>query len=311
MSDSMIPISEDALQYCTLLFELNKPVVIPASTFEEVWPYVDSIYRTLPDEALQCNGELKVQKYECRLRKSAKSGTTKRAPEDKVIKRRHSSIRDKGICNVRMKVSRLVDGSSVTIERLDSYVHTHDIEESFRIKKPTILLEYLKSEAAKNYSTAQIYHAFRGAGTHKGSECLGELSGSSLKRQDITNLQYGMGTSDDRMLGRRKHFHNDILEACNLLIEQGWLFEQLQVVDSKKEERWGLVFAQPARLSTLARRGWFTQFDATHKPNHWNHNMFSFLVRNEYNIWILAAHLVVERENGEVITEGLKHIKRW
>ena len=39
--------------------------------------------------------------------------------------------------------------------------------------------------------------------------------------------------------------------------------------------------------------------------------MFSFLVRNEHNIWIPTAHLVVEHENGEIITEGLKHIKQW
>ena len=39
--------------------------------------------------------------------------------------------------------------------------------------------------------------------------------------------------------------------------------------------------------------------------------MCSFLVRNEYNIWIPTAHLVVERENGEIIAKGLKHIKKW
>ncbi|KAF8420011.1 hypothetical protein BGX38DRAFT_1202120 [Terfezia claveryi] len=80
-----------------------------------------------------------------------------------------------------MKVSRLVDGSAVTIERLDEHTHSHDIEESFRIEKPSILPEYIKFEAAKNYSATQIYHAVRGAGTHEGSEQLGELGGSSLK----------------------------------------------------------------------------------------------------------------------------------
>ncbi|RPB23976.1 hypothetical protein L211DRAFT_849142 [Terfezia boudieri ATCC MYA-4762] len=40
--------------------------------------------------------------------------------------------------------------------------------------------------------------------------------------------------------------------------------------------------------------------------------MFSFLVRNEHNVWIPMAHLVVERENGEIIAEGLRHrIKQW
>jgi len=46
--------------------------------------------------------------------------------------------------------SRPVDGTSVTVERLD-HIHTHDIEESFRTKKPSILLGYIKSEACKFY----------------------------------------------------------------------------------------------------------------------------------------------------------------
>jgi len=83
------------------------------------------------------------------------------------------------------------------------------------------------------------------------------------------------------------------------------------VVDSKKEQRWGLVFANPIRLVTLQRRGWLTQFDATYKLNRWSHNMFSVLVRDEHNVWTPTAHLVVERENGEIIAQGLRYIKQW
>ena len=333
MSDSMMPISEDALHHRTLLFELSKPVILSPAKFEEVWPYVDSVYRTLRGVELKCNGTIRVQKYECRLRKSSKSGTAKVAPDGKIIKRRHSSIRDKDLCHVQIKVSRPVDGSAVTIERFNEHSHSHDIEESFRVKKPSILLGFIKCEAGKNYSAAQIYHAFRGAGTHEGSERLQELGGSSLKRfgiplyqfierslipeptinyrQDILNLKRGLHATDVRGLPRGQQFQDDVREARDLLMEKGWLFEELRILDSQKEERWVLVFAQPARLSTLIRRGWFTQFDATHKLNHWGHHMFSFLVRNEYNIWIPTAHLVVERENGEIIAEGLKHIKNW
>ena len=187
MSEELMPISADALQYRALLFDLNKPIIIPADQFDEVWPYVDSVYTKLQSELLQCNGTVRVQKYECRLRKSSKSGTARVAPEGKVIKRRNSRIRDKHLCHVRIKVSRPVDGTTVTIERLDEHTHTHDIEESFCIKKPSILMGYLKSEVAKNYSAAQIYHTFRSA-----QQRLGELGGSSLKRQDIVNLKRGM-----------------------------------------------------------------------------------------------------------------------
>jgi len=55
--------------------------------------------------------------------------------------------------------------------------------------------------------------------------------------------------------------------ARSLLKERGWLFEELKIVDNKKEERWGLFFAYPTRLLVLQKRDWFPQFDATHKLN--------------------------------------------
>ena len=349
MSDAMMPISADALHHRTLLFELSKPVVVSVKKFNEVWPYVDSVYTKIQQELLQKNGTIRVQKYECRLRKSSKPGTARVAVEGKIIKRRNSSIRDKDLCHVRIKVSRPVDGTAVVIERLDDHTHTHDIEESFQIRKPSILLGYIKSEVAKNYSPAQIYHALRGAGTHEGSKRLAELGGSSLKRsvlapahliflclslclacnvsglccvcliqltdleyrQDIVNLKRGMKSADVQALPHGILFQDDILHARSLLTAREWLVEELQIVDNKNEQRWGMVFAHPTRLLTLQRRGWFTQFDATHKLNRWGHNMFSFLVRNEHNVWIPTAHLVVERENGEIIAEGLGQIKQW
>ena len=73
---------------------------------------MDSVYSKLQQELLQAYGTVRVQKYECRLRKSKKSSTARVADSDgKVIKRRHSSIRDSDLCNVRIKVSRPVDGT--------------------------------------------------------------------------------------------------------------------------------------------------------------------------------------------------------
>ncbi|KAF8428713.1 hypothetical protein EV426DRAFT_711386 [Tirmania nivea] len=229
----------------------------------------------------------------------------------KLCKRRHSSIRTQDLCHVRIKVTRPVDGTTVTIERLDEHTHNHDIEESFRIKKPSILINSIKAEAVKNYSASQIFHALRGAGTHEGSERLQVVGGASLTRHDIANLKRGTKTEDKRNLPYGTNFEDDVKQACGLLTEKKWLYEELQVIDSKKECRWGLVFADPKRLLILQRRGWFTQFDATHKLNRWSHNMFSFLIRNEHNIWIPAVHLVVERENGDIIAEGLRTIKKW
>ena len=183
MSESMMPVSTHELHHRTLLFELSKPVILQPDKFNEVWPYVDSVYRSRRGEESTCNGTLRVQKYECRLSKSAKSSPAKVAvAEGKVIKRRHSSSRDKSLCHVQIKVSKPVDGTAVKIERLHEHTHTHGIEESFRINKPSILVGFIKSEVAKGYIAFQIYHAFCGVGMHNGSDRLEKIGGSSLKR---------------------------------------------------------------------------------------------------------------------------------
>ncbi|RPB24048.1 hypothetical protein L211DRAFT_879435 [Terfezia boudieri ATCC MYA-4762] len=114
--------------------------------FDEMWPYIDSVYTKLQQELLQNNGTMRVQKYECWLRKSKKSS---QYDDSKVVKRRHTSIRDKHLCHVQIKVSCPVDSTADIIERLDEHTYTHDIEESFRIEKPSILANSIKVEAVK------------------------------------------------------------------------------------------------------------------------------------------------------------------
>ena len=191
MSNAMMPIAPEALQYRTLLFDLSKPVTMTPEMFDEVWPYVNSVYTKLQSEMLRAYGTVRVQKYECRLRNSKKSSSAKEAPGNKVIKHRHSSIRDQNLCHVRIKVSRPMDTNlPVTIERLDEHMHTHDIEESFQIKKPSILINCITTKVAKNYSASQVLHALRGAGTAEGAERLGDIGGSSLTRFVICKPRY-------------------------------------------------------------------------------------------------------------------------
>ena len=114
-----------------------------------------------------------------------------------------------------------------------------------------------------------------------------------------------------RPLLRGTDFNDDVKQARHLLSEEKWLFEEFQVLDKKREERWGLVFAHPARLKILEERGYLTQFDSTHKVNKWRHNMFSFLVRDKHGMWIPAAHCVVDREESEVICKALGVLKSW
>ena len=73
MSDAMMPIAANGLDYRNLLFNLDKPIVVSSETFhevtsDEVWPYVDSVYaKLLHSERLQVYGTIRVQAYESRL----------------------------------------------------------------------------------------------------------------------------------------------------------------------------------------------------------------------------------------------------
>ena len=111
-------------------------------------------------------------------------------------------------------------------------------------------------------------------------------------RQDIVNSRRGVKSTDLRTLSTGKLFQDDVLDACSLLTERGWLYQELQIVDdhSEKRKRWGFVFAYPPRLQILQKRGWYTQFDATHNLNEWGHNIFSFLVCDEYNVDSNSTH---------------------
>ena len=118
MSESMMPVSTDALQYRNLLFHLNKPVNMTVELFNTVWPCIDSVYTKLRSGSLQAYSKVHVETCECRLRKTKKLKTAcdATASNNKVIKQRCSGIRDSYVCNVRIKVSHFVDNIAVIVE---------------------------------------------------------------------------------------------------------------------------------------------------------------------------------------------------
>jgi len=59
-AEAMMPISAEALHYRTILFQLSKPVIISPEIFNEIWPYVDSVYSKLQQELLQAHGTVQV-----------------------------------------------------------------------------------------------------------------------------------------------------------------------------------------------------------------------------------------------------------
>lgn len=181
MSAALIPLPADTPQWCDLLFHLSKPVVLTESEFGEYWPLVSTVYTKIGGLLKQQNGELEVQKYECRLRKSKKG--TKAPPKAGVKKRYGTAIREPGLCDVRIKVTRTVSTPiTITIQRLDENEHRHTLERSREIAPSTLALSLAATEAAKGYAPAQVLNALRGTGTPEGSKRLIEVGGEHLTR---------------------------------------------------------------------------------------------------------------------------------
>ena len=105
------------------------------SEFDEYWPLISAVYTKIGGLLLQQNGEVQVQKYECRLRKSKKGG---KPPPRGVKKCYGKTVRVPGLCDVRINTTRTVSAPvTITIQRLYEYEHRHTLERSREIAPST------------------------------------------------------------------------------------------------------------------------------------------------------------------------------
>lgn len=142
-------------------------------------------------------------------------------------KRRKTAIRPSGICQAQIKVSHLISLKIVRIERYkNSPNHTHELEESNRIKRSQAVRTLVEKEAIKNYSPPAITAAVKEYATDK----LG--LGSSvydLKRKEVANIKYKIrGTIEAHLIGS-SDLKVDIIEAISYLISQEYQVEKYNI----------------------------------------------------------------------------------
>jgi hypothetical protein len=63
-----------------------------------------------------------------------------------------------------------VGGVVVFVPRTPTYVCTHNIEESFRVKKLMMFKRVIEQERVKHYLPSQISHIMRGVGSAEGAQ---------------------------------------------------------------------------------------------------------------------------------------------
>lgn len=103
--------------------------------------------------------------------------------------------------------------------------------------------------------------------------------------------------------------------AFDWLVSKGWRASRIDVKrngrDHQNEESHGLVFAAPHRLQVLLRRGHLTLMDATHDTNRLKWYLFTLMVRDENCAWIPVSHMLLQHQNSDIISEGLKVLQEW
>ena len=140
MSSSLIPIADDSIYWSSLLFDLTQPVLLTEQQYDAYWPLISTVYTKIGGLLLQKNGTIEVQNYECRLRKSKKPGQV--PPKDGVKKRYGSTVRQSGLCKVRIKTTRTVNQPIViTIERLGNDEHLHSLDRSREVAPSALSIQ--------------------------------------------------------------------------------------------------------------------------------------------------------------------------
>ena len=120
--------------------------VLTADEPDTSLPLVSTVYTKIGGVLTQQRGDVLVQKY---FRKSKKGVTTPPAREG--LKKCGATIRQPGLCQVRMKITRTVAApGTITIERLDSEEHQHDLERSREIAPSNLAVQLLRWKRKKD-----------------------------------------------------------------------------------------------------------------------------------------------------------------
>ena len=51
----------------------------------------------------------------------------------------------------------------------------------------------------------------------------------------------------------------------------------------------------------VVNHGYLTLFALSHKVTFFNYNLFSFLCRDQYGVWVARAHCLLESEGSDIL----------
>ena len=143
-----------------------------------------------------------------------------------------------------------------------------------------------------------------------------EAGGSSLNLKTVHNAgqNFKKLNPDVRVLGAKEPWLDQLDDCFDRLQSQGedTLSAKLHITRNIDEEKsYAIAFAKRSRLSTLMRRGHLVLMDSTHNKNQLKWKLFTVMLGDEHGSWIPSAHILTDHEDGDIIEEFLRQIKRW
>ncbi|RHZ57876.1 hypothetical protein Glove_382g50 [Diversispora epigaea] len=277
--------------------------VLPMKEFDdEWWPLVTNIWIKFSYKN-HVNGN-SWKTFVCRFTKHFESSTRKQdIPSEK---RRKTKVRTANLCFAKIKISRFVAEQKVCIERFqDSPNHTHNIEESDKLKRSQAVRVLVEKEAVKNYPIPAIVNTVKEFGTEKLN--LG-LSVKELKWREVANIKYKIHGSQNTYLVGASKLTTDIQDTILFLKKEGY---QVELYETHHQSTRGFVFAQSKQLEKLQRYGWLTLIDSTHKTNKYDWRLFTLYIRDGYGCWDVGAHFFVSKEDSDTVAEALIITRRF
>ncbi|RHZ75009.1 hypothetical protein Glove_218g18 [Diversispora epigaea] len=233
---------------------------MPMKEFDdEWWPLVTNIWIKFSYKNHVNRNSQKT--FVCRFTKHFESSTCKQNILSE--KRRKTKVRTTNLYFAKIKISRFVAEQKIPPD------HTHNIEESDKLKRSQAVRVLIKKEAVKNYPVPAIVNAVKEFGTKKLN--LG-MSVKELKWREVVNIKYKIHESQNTYLVGASKLTIDIQDTIFFLKKEGY---QVELYETHHQSTRGFVFAQSKQLEKLQRYGWLTLIDSTHKTNNfWKFRYF-------------------------------------
>lgn len=102
-----------------LLFNVNEPFELTLNEFDELWPLVSNVW--VRWDHYQCVNGDSWKIWVCRFMKHNKSSTRKEGVSDN--KRRKTMVRDTGLCEAKIKITRLASAQKVCACEMSFYLN--------------------------------------------------------------------------------------------------------------------------------------------------------------------------------------------